>query len=132
MSASVRAKRRVRGFTFVETLAAMLFVAIVVPAAVECLSIANRMAVMAERKGVAARLANRVLTEVTLTDAWSTTETEGDFGESYPGYRWRMEDAAWEPDTMRLISVGVFFVVQEREYSVWLSTLVDESDETVL
>lgn len=127
-----RAGRKKRGFTFVETLAAMLFVAIVVPAAVQCLSVANRMAAMAERRGVAAQLANSLLTEITLTDEWRTTETEGDFGETYPGYRWRMEDDAWELDTMRVVSVGVFFVVQEREYNVWLSTLVDESDEAVL
>jgi hypothetical protein len=40
-----------------------------------------------------------------------------------------MADEAWEEDTMRLLTVTVFYTVQQREYSVRLSTLVEETEE---
>lgn len=119
-----------RGFTFIETLAAMLFMAIVLPVAIQGLMIANRAGVVAQRKRVAAQLADRRLTEVVMDESWRYGEQEGDFGEDWPEYRWLLQDEAWEEDTMRVITVEVLFPVQDREYVVSLSTLVEEEEET--
>ena len=118
-----------RGFTLVEMLAAMLFVAIVIPAAARGLILANRAGVVAERKRVAAELADYLLTETIVTEAWTDGYQEGDFGEEWPEYRWILEEESWDEDTMRVVSVEVLFNVQETEYAVRLSTLVEESYE---
>jgi general secretion pathway protein I len=117
------------GFTLAEVLAAMLLMAIVVPVAVQGLLIANRAGVVAERKAVAARLADGLLTEIVLTDAWQDSEDEGDFGDEWPNYRWVLETDAWDEDTMRLLSIEVFYHAQGREFSVRLSTVVEETDD---
>jgi hypothetical protein len=118
-----------RGFTFVETLAAMLFMAIVIPVAVRGVMLANRAGIVAERTRVAAQLADSLLTETVVTEGWRDGEQEGDFGEEWSGYRWVLKDGAWDEDTMRVISVEVLFEVQDAEYAVRLSTLVEETDE---
>ncbi|MFH1742608.1 MAG: type II secretion system protein [bacterium] len=117
------------GFTFVEMLAAMVFVAIVIPVAIQGLTVANRAGVLADRKRVAGQLADRILTELTITDEWKYASNEGDFGEEWPGYRWVFEEEAWEEDTLRLVTVWVLFYVQDREYGVRMSTLVEEATE---
>jgi len=118
-----------RGFTFVETLAAMLFMAIVIPVAVRGVMLANRAGIVAERTRVAAQLADSLLSETVVTEGWRDGDQEGDFGEEWSGYRWVLKDGAWDEDTMRVISVEVLFEVQDAEYAVRLSTLVEETDE---
>ena len=53
---AARDKRRHAGFTLVEVLAALLFMAIVIPVAVEGLRIASLAGQVAQRKSVAARV----------------------------------------------------------------------------
>ena len=117
------------GFTLAEVLAAMLFMAIVIPVSVQGLLIANRAGVVAERKVVAARLADNLLTEMVITDAWQDAEDEGDFGDEWPDYRWALETEAWEADTMLLLTVEVFYPAQGAEFSVRLSTIVEELED---
>src|SRR5208337_3553755 len=64
-------------FTLAEVLAAMLFLAIVIPAAVEALHVASLAGDVAARKGVAARLADRVLNESLVTTNWNTGTQSG-------------------------------------------------------
>jgi len=118
-----------RGFTFVEILAAMLFMAIVIPVTVEGIMIANRAGVAAERKRVAVGLADMLLTEKVVTEEWRDGEQQGDFGEDWPEYNWVLRNETWEEDGMRLISVEVQFQVQGRDYSVGLSTLAEEEEQ---
>jgi len=120
------AARCAGGFTLAEVLAAMLFMALVIPVAVQGLLIANRAGVVAERKGVAAGLADQLLNEMVLDDAWQSEDEEGDFGEDYPGYAWAMGTEAWEEDTMLVLWVEVSFEAQGQVYAVRLSTLVEE------
>lgn len=124
-----RRARNESGFTLVETLAAMLFMAIVIPVTLQGILTANRVGVVAERKRVAARLADRILTEMVITEDWRDGNAEGDFGEDWPNYTWTLEDEAWDVDTMRVLSVRVRYTVQERSYEVELSTLVPEEEE---
>jgi type II secretory pathway pseudopilin PulG len=115
------------GFTFVEVLAALLFLAIVVPAVVEALTIANRASVMSERHALAGEYAENKLNELMLDDAWSNAPaTSGSFGS---GYRWEMKTSNWTADTvnpMTELVVNVYYTVQGHEYNVHLSTLVSQ------
>src|SRR5215469_14289664 len=58
-------------FTLAEVLAAMLFLAIVIPAALEALHVAGLAGEVAARKGAAARLADRLLNESIVTTNWN-------------------------------------------------------------
>ncbi|MDP7638568.1 MAG: type II secretion system protein [Candidatus Hydrogenedentes bacterium] len=116
------------GFTFAESLAAMLFMAIVVPVMVQGMTVASGAGIAAERQREAVELAERLLTELVLTDEWRDSESDGDFGEDWPGYRWVLSDDEWEEDTMRVVSLEVFFKVRGRERSVVLTTLVGEAE----
>jgi len=114
------------GFTFAEVLAAITFLGIVMPVAVRALTAADRLAVLAERKRVAAELGERKLNEIVIEEVWAFGESEGDFGEQHPRYRWVLAEEDWQEDGLRLLSVEVFFPSQGREWSVRLSTLVSE------
>src|ERR1035438_6697198 len=59
------------GFTLAEVLAALLFMAIVIPAAIEGMHIASLAGTVAARKGEAARVAQRLLTETLITTNWN-------------------------------------------------------------
>ena len=59
------------GFTLAEVLAAMLFLAIVIPAAVEVLHVASLAGEVAARKSEAARVADRILNESIVTTNWT-------------------------------------------------------------
>ncbi len=119
-----------RGFTLVEVLAAMLFMTILVPVAVEGLLVCNRLSVAAQRKREVAQLANEKLTEFVVTETWRDGDQSGDFGEDWPGYSWEMKSESWTEDTMRLITVTAFYQVQGQERSESFSTLVEEESDT--
>ena len=132
MACSERCGRR--GFTFVEILAAMLFMAIVIPVTIRGISLANRMGVVAERKRIAAELASLKLNEVFLDDSWRDGNKEGNFDDtgdiSLSQYRWTLEITPWTDDVMRLIVVKVFYKVQNVEYSVSLGTIAVAEEST--
>jgi type II secretory pathway pseudopilin PulG len=115
----------VGGFTFVELLAAMMFLAILVPVIIEGLTVANRASVVAERSALAAELGENKLNELTLDGAWtSTPATSGNFGQDYTGYRYQLNQSTWAMDNMTKLTVDVFYNVQGNERKVSLSTLV--------
>ncbi len=120
-------KRREHGFTFVEILAAMLFLGILMPVVIGALQVSNRAAVVAERSAVAVQLAENQLAELQLGDAWTSASSSGDFGAEWPGYRWELAKADWESGTMTELQIAVFFKVQGHEHDVRLSTLASET-----
>jgi Tfp pilus assembly protein PilV len=119
------------GFTLAEVLAALLFMAIVVPVAIEGLHIAGLAGAVAERKGEAARIAQRVLTENLVTTNWSQSVQNGTTLDGQREFRWTLRTDPWTQDpaqtTMRQLSVQVEFTAQDRKYYVNMSTLVDSS-----
>ena len=119
---------RIAGFTFVEILAAMVFLAILVPAVVEGITIANRVSEITERSTIASELAQNKLAEFSLNGDWATAGSRGDFAEDWPGYRWELQQSTWEMDAMTQLDLTVFFTVQGQEQSVVLSTLVNPAD----
>jgi type II secretory pathway pseudopilin PulG len=127
-----RGSRRA-GFTLAEVLAALLFMAIVIPAAVEGLHIASLAGTVAERKGEAARVAQRLLAESLVTTNWNQSVQSGTLVEGQRQFRWSLRNDPWNEDpsqnVVRLLSVEVTFAAQNRDYSVRMSTLVDSSQQ---
>ena len=120
-------RKRNCAFTFIEILAALVFLAILVPAVLEGITLSSRTSVLSERSAVAGELAQNKLAELTLNDTWASSNASGDFGKDWPGYRWESTQATWDMDAMTLLTVKVYFPVQGREQSLNLSTLVNPS-----
>ncbi len=114
----------VEAFTLAEVLAALVFMAIVIPVAVQGLQIAGRAGAVAERKREAARVAERVLNESIVTTNYFQAVASGTVLEAGREYRWTLRTEAWTESTMQLLSVAVTFPVQGRDYTVPMSTLV--------
>lgn len=116
-----------RAFTFVEVLAAMVFLGILMPVVVQALLVASRAAELSERSTIAAQLGENKLAELMLGNAWSTAGTRGDFGTDLTGYRWELTKATWQTGAMTELTLDVFYKVQGTEHDARLSTLVNES-----
>ncbi len=124
------AVRKRRGFTLAEVLAALAFMAIVIPVAVEGLRVANLAGQVGLRKVVAARVAERVLNEWIVNAQSRGSAQNGTAEERFQQYRWSLRSQPWTGDTanaMTIVTVEVFFPVQGRDYEVQLSTLVGNS-----
>lgn len=123
------ASRRGRGakaFTLAEVLAALLFMAIVIPVALQAMRVAGRAGALAERKREAARVAERILNESVVTTNWNKSALSGTIMEADREYKWQLRTESWTESTdMRLLSVEVDFPVQGEEYSVQMSTLAN-------
>ncbi|MBI5090998.1 MAG: type II secretion system protein [Candidatus Hydrogenedentes bacterium] len=129
-SSQSNTRGRSGGFTLVEVLAAMLFMAIVIPVVVEGISIAGRAGVAAERRREAAQLGDEKLTEKVITGEWQDGNQAGDFGEDHPGFRWELDTSDWDQDTMKVVTLDVIYTVQGVESTERLTTLVSEPTTT--
>ena len=119
-------RRILTGFTFVEVLAALAFLGILVPVVVSALMVSNRAAEVAERSIVAAQLGENRLNEMIVESSWSSAGTRGDFGQDWPGYRWQLTQTSWTTGSMTELTMDVFFPVQGREQSIRLGTLASQ------
>lgn len=120
-------------FTLAEVLAALLFMAIVIPVAIEGMSMASRAGTVAERKGEAARVAQRLLAECLVTTNWNQSVQGGTVTEGQRQFDWTMHSDPWNQDpsqnVIRQLTVEVKFSAQNQPYSVRMSTLVDSSQQ---
>jgi len=114
------------GFTLAESLAALAFLAVVVPVAVNGVRVANLAGQVAERKAVAAQVADRVLNELVVTGRWNSSG-RGTVDEGRHQFNWRSESTSWERATLRQVSVIVTYNVQGREYDVRVATVLDSA-----
>ena len=141
-------------FTLAEVLAALLFMAIVIPVAVEGLNVASLAGEVAQRKAEAARIAQRVLNESIATTNWNASSQSGSVTEGVLEFRWQLQTEPWSQMTtnlsttsssvgqmansqpvvtasaadqlsMDLLTVQVNYSVRNQDYSVRLSTLVN-------
>ena len=113
------------GFTLAEVLAALVFMAIVIPVALQGLRISSLAGEVALRKAVAARLADRILNEMIVTKQTTGSSLAGTLEEGPVLYQWQMRNEPWGLEALRLISIEVKFPVQGQIYDVKLSTLAD-------
>jgi len=128
-SGSLR-RRALAGFTLAEMLAALAFMSIVIPVAVNAIRVASLAGQVAERRMVAMRIADRVLNEIVVTEQADQGVLSGSIQEGDRAFDWTMESQQWTEDYMTLLSVRVVFQVQGQDYDVLLSTLVDLSETT--
>lgn len=121
-------RHRRSGFTLAELLAALLFLAIVIPAAIQALRVASLSGVVAARKGAAARIADRVLNESLVLTNWANASQRGLAREQDIEYRWSLSRSNWTIPDLQVLTAEVSFSAQGREFSVRLSTLADVAD----
>jgi Tfp pilus assembly protein PilV len=115
----------VSAFTLAEVLAAMLFLAIVIPTAVEALHVSSLAGEVAARKGAAAHIADRILNESLVMTNWNNGVQNGTVSEGALDFRWTLTSQPWPQDTMQLLTAQVTFQAQGKDYSVKLSTLAN-------
>ena len=126
-----RSAQREGGFTLAEVLAALLFLAIVIPAVVEALHVSSLAGEVAARKGAAARIADRILNESIVTTNWNSSSQSGTVTEGTLQFNWTLKSQLWPRDQMELLTAEVKFPAQGRDYSVTLSTLANLPNQTM-
>jgi type II secretory pathway pseudopilin PulG len=119
------ARRRCRAFTLAEALAALAFLAIVIPVAVQGLSIASQAGEVAQRKSLAARVAERMINELVVTRQWQSATGGGTVQEGPFAFQWKARTEAWVKDPLKLLTVDVAYTARGQQYTVRVSTLVD-------
>ena len=118
------------GFTLAEVLAALLFMAIVVPVAMSAYQVASLSGEVAERKAVAARVADRVLNEAVVTASSTAFAEKGIVMENSHAFRWTLHREDWpisvtSTSALQVLTAAVWFSAQGHDYDVQLSTLVN-------
>jgi type II secretory pathway pseudopilin PulG len=123
-------KRGRRAFTLAEVLAALLFMAIVIPVAVQGMRIASLAGEVSQRKMVAARIGNKILNELKVTGQLQSSSQSGMVQEGGLQYKWSVHNESWTEDTttpMTLATLTVTYSAQGKNYDVHLSTLLPKT-----
>lgn len=115
-------RRSVRGFTLIEVLSTLVFVAIVLPLVMQGISLATNAASLARRNLEAAALAEEKLSELVATQEWSSGSLSGDFGEDWPDYKWTAETVSRDTELMEL-TIRVTWESRGDERSVSVTTM---------
>lgn len=113
-------------------MAALLFLAIVIPTAVEALHVASLGGEVAVRKAAAARVADRILNESLVTTNWNNGMQSGTTSEGVLDFSWKLSSQNWTEDSsMQQVTAEVTYMAQGKEYSVKLTTLTTQPGQTV-
>jgi prepilin-type N-terminal cleavage/methylation domain-containing protein len=119
---------RIGGFTFIELLATVVLLGIIMPVAMQSIGLCTRLGGQSRGHIEAASLARTKLTELTTSGDWSAGGKTGDFGTDWPGYRWTAAVSNWSDSVVSQLDVTVTWQSQGRERSVTFSTLVYPED----
>ena len=125
-------RRAQAAFTLAEMLAAMVFLAIVIPVVIEGLSICSRAADVSYRKIIATRIAERLINEALISQnsqnyATATASRYGNTNVANIQFSWKVQPGFWKIDTRNQIqqyTAEVNFQAQNHNYAVELTTLV--------
>jgi prepilin-type N-terminal cleavage/methylation domain-containing protein len=113
------------GFTFIELLATIALISIVMPVAMQTIGLCTRLAGQSRRQIEAACLAKTKLTELTISQEWENGNQRGDFGTDWPGYEWTSTLATWAEDSsVHQLDVTVTWRTVGRQRGITLTTLV--------
>lgn len=123
------ASNKRRAFTFVEVLASMLFIAIVIPAAIKGIRLAAEAGTLAERKSTALQLGESLLQEMIVTEEWRSSTGGGTFEEPWENYEWRIETGTWTEPGLQMLTLYVTFPIRQQPFEISMTTLVPESTE---
>ena len=133
MKFATRKNKACAAFTLAEVLAAMLFLAIVIPAAVEAMHLASLAGEVAARKGAAVRVADRILNESLVTTNWTGGTQSGKTSEGALDFDWTLTVQAWPEDSaLQVVTSEVKFTAQGKDYSVKLNTLAAQPGVTTM
>jgi prepilin-type N-terminal cleavage/methylation domain-containing protein len=115
-----------RAFTLIEVLASLLLMAIIIPVAMEGMSVASRAGILGQRKAAAMRVAERVLNELIVENETQHGSSSGSTLEGDTNYPWTMRSETWSEGSMLQLTVTVTFTVQGNAYEVSTSTLLTQ------
>jgi len=123
---SCRSSRR--GFTLIEVLVTLVFMAIVLPAIMQGFSVAMAAASAASRRSAAGGLAESKLDEIVSTAQWQNNPNlSGDFGPDWQGYTWQLTVNGWAQDTtnasLQQLDLRVNWMARGHQEFLVLSTL---------
>lgn len=119
-----RNSSRRRGFTLAEVLAALLMMAIIIPVAMQGMSIASRAGTLSQRKAAAMRVAERIISELVIEQQTDQSTSSGNMVDGDTTYPWQMRSETWPEDNMIHLTVTVNFTVQGNMYDVSAATLI--------
>ncbi|MBN1507835.1 MAG: prepilin-type N-terminal cleavage/methylation domain-containing protein [Sedimentisphaerales bacterium] len=120
---------RAGGFTFIELLATVVLIAVIMPVAMRSIGLCTRLGGLSRRQIEAASLAKAKMTELTVTGDWASGNQHGSFGGEWPGYEWRVSVTNWTDTTVREFDLTVLWESAGRQREVTLSTLVYPESE---
>ena len=114
---------RLGGFTFVELLATVVLIAIIMPVAMRSIGLCTQLAGQSRRQIEAASLAKTKLTELTVTRDWQNGNQRGDFGTDWTGYEWEATITNWTDSAVQQIDLTVSWRSAGRQRRLTLTTL---------
>ena len=122
-----------RGFTLVEVLATFVLLALILPVAMQGISLAMKLGTKSKRQLEAAALAETQLSEMLLSGDYKDGDQSGDFDDedSDYDYEWDLAVDDWdEEDSMQQVTMTVGWTDSVGTgHSVVLSTLVYTESE---
>jgi prepilin-type N-terminal cleavage/methylation domain-containing protein len=120
---------RLGGFTFIELLATVVLIAVIMPVAMRSIGLCTRLGGLSRRQIEAASLAEAKMTDLIVTGDWENGNQHGGFGEDWPGYEWKAYVTNWTDATVRELDLTVFWESAGQQREVTLSTLVYPESE---
>ena len=121
-TSSRSAARASGGFTLAEVLVTMALLAVVVPAAMQGMSLCLDTGDRARLREQACSLAQGKLAELCAAGQYQQANVQGDFGRDWPTFRWQAAISSYDA-TLRQVSVTVSWTRSGREYAQTLTTL---------
>ncbi len=104
------------GFTLMEVLASLLLLAVVLPVVMSGASLSLRAAEDSRYKAQASLLAQAELSQLLAANQWELQKMTGDFGASYPQYRWTALLTNYEDSTLLQLDVTVTWRQRESSF----------------
>ena len=101
-----------RAFTLVEVLASLMLIALVVPVAMEAMSVASRAGELGRRKAAAVRVGERVLGQLLAEGQLASGNSSGVAQEGPFEYPWAVRVENWPEDALQQATVTVTFSVR--------------------
>ncbi|MFB3894065.1 MAG: prepilin-type N-terminal cleavage/methylation domain-containing protein [Phycisphaerae bacterium] len=116
--------RSARGFTFVEALATIALIAIVMPSVMSGITACLTAGESARQQAQAASLAHGKLMELVAGAQWQQATLGGDFGDQWPGFRWAAQISDWDGSKLVQLDVTVLWQARNKLRTLTLTTLV--------
>ncbi len=108
----------------------MLFVALVLPAAIHGIRLAGDAGSISQRRITATQLGESRLSELAATDEWRRGQNSGTFPEPWEDYEWSVVSEGWTEAGVTELRMEVSFTIRQRRQTIQLTTLVPETEET--